>query len=226
MSANIEFHRPDGRTCPAYYAEPADAAGDIAPGIVVIQEWWGLNDQIEGVARRLRDAGYRVLVPDLYRGEVALEAAEAEHKMDGLDFGDAAGQDIAGAVRFMKQSCPRVGVIGFCMGGVLAELAAIHVAETDAVVDWYGVAPEEAGDPATIGIPFQGHFGLRDAMFPPETVDALEEKLKRGGVTHEIYRYDAQHAFGNEQWDYYDPDAAALAWERSLDFFRRHLQGG
>ena len=221
MSANIDFRRPDGGRCPAYYAEPADAAGDTAPGIVVIQEGWGLGGRIERIARYLRGAGHRVLVPDLYHGE----RAEAEPDMERPDFADAAGQDIAGAVRFLKQSCPTVGVIGFCMGGVLAELAAIHVAETDAAVDWYGVAPEEAGDPATVSVPFQGHFGLRDPLYPPEVVDTLEEKLESSGVVHEIYRYDARHAFGNEQSDSYDADAAALAWERSLDFFRRHLKG-
>jgi carboxymethylenebutenolidase len=222
MTANSTFERPDGGTCPAYHAEPANAAS--APAVVVIQEWWGLNDQIERVADRLCDTGYRVLVPDLYRGEVALEAAEAEHKMEGLDFTDAVTQDIAGAVAHLKQSTAKVGVMGFCMGGVLAELAAIHVAGVGAAVDWYGVAPAEAGDARTIPIPFQGHFGLRDQMFPPPTVDALEARLEEGNVTHEIYRYDAEHAFGNEQWDHYNAEAARLAWERSLEFFKRHLR--
>ena len=221
MSANTEFQRPDGQSCPAYYVEPA--AGADAPGIVVIQEWWGLNEQIEGVANRLAEAGYRALVPDLYRGDVTLEAAEAEHKMEGLDFADAATQDVAGAVAHLKQAGQKVGVIGFCMGGVLAALAAMHVEDTDAAVDWYGVPPDEAGDPGSMSMPFQGHFALQDAMFPPAQVDALEAKLQRGGVEHELFRYDAGHAFGNEQGENYDAASADLAWERSLGFFARHL---
>ena len=91
MGQTVTFQRPDGQTVSGYLAEPAQPAG--APGIVVIQEWWGLNDQIRGVADRLAEAGYRALVPDLYRGRSTVEAEEAHHLMDGLDFGDAAGQD-------------------------------------------------------------------------------------------------------------------------------------
>ena len=81
--------------------------GAKAPGMVVIQEWWGLNDQIKGVADKLAKAGYRALVPDLYRGKVALEANEAKHLMEGLNFGDAAGQDIRGAVQYLKRTAPK-----------------------------------------------------------------------------------------------------------------------
>src|SRR5438874_10454871 len=100
MAKTIEYKRPDGKTVKGYLAEPA--AGSKAPGMVVIQEWWGLNDQIRGVADKLAKAGYRALVPDLYRGKVALEANEAKHLMEGLNFGDAAGQDIRGAVQYLK----------------------------------------------------------------------------------------------------------------------------
>src|SRR5262249_61972911 len=117
MSQMIRFQRPDGKECSGFYVEPA--VGATAPGIVVIQEWWGLNDQIKGVAQQLAGEGYRALVPDLYRGSVALQANEAEHLMQGLNFGDAATQDIRGAVQYLKQSSPKVGVTGFCMGGAL-----------------------------------------------------------------------------------------------------------
>jgi carboxymethylenebutenolidase len=93
----ITFKRPDGKDCSAFFVEPS--AESRAPGLVVIQEWWGLNDQIKGVANRLAQAGYRVLVPDLYRGKVGLDAKEAEHLMTNLNFGDAATQDILGAVQ-------------------------------------------------------------------------------------------------------------------------------
>ena len=98
MSQTITYIRPDGKSCSGYYVEPAAGAG--APGVVVIQEWWGVNDQIRGVADRLSAAGYRVIVPDLYRGKMSLDHKEAEHLMGGLDFGDAATQDIRGAVQF------------------------------------------------------------------------------------------------------------------------------
>ena len=127
MGGTIDFKRPDGQTVSGYLAEPGIAG---APGIVVIQEWWGLNDQIRGVAERLAGAGYRVLVPDLYRGKSTVEAEEAHHLMTALDFGDAAAQDLRGAVQALKaQGCPKVGVTGFCMGGALTLLAATMAPE-------------------------------------------------------------------------------------------------
>lgn len=221
MPANHEFTRPDGKTAPAYYVAPESGAS--APGVVVIQEWWGINDQIEGVANRLAEAGYRALVPDLYRGAKALDAAEAEHKMTGLDFGDAATQDVRGAVQHLKRNGGKVATMGFCMGGVLSLLGAMHAPELDAAIAWYGLPPDEAGDPGEIKIPVQGHYGNQDQMFPPETVNDFEDKLKAAQVRYELYRYDAPHAFGNEDWDYYDAEAAKLAWQRSLDFLSRHL---
>jgi carboxymethylenebutenolidase len=107
MGEIISFKRPDGQDAKGYMVDPAQ--GSSAPGIVVIQEWWGLNDQIKGVADQFAAAGYRVLVPDLYRGKLTLDAAEAEHMMKDLDFGDAAGQDIRGAVQYLKNTgSPRV----------------------------------------------------------------------------------------------------------------------
>ncbi|NER00075.1 MAG: dienelactone hydrolase family protein, partial [Cyanothece sp. SIO2G6] len=142
MSTTITFQRPDSKSCSGYYTEPV--GGNQAAGIVVIQEWWGLNDQIKGVADRLAQSGYAVLVPDLYRGTVTVEAAEAEHLMGGLDFADAATQDIRGAVQYLKQHTAKVAVMGYCMGGALTVLAAVHVSELDAAVCWYGVPPEAA----------------------------------------------------------------------------------
>ncbi len=229
MSKTISYKRPDGKTVNGYLAEPA-AAG--APGLVVIQEWWGLNDQIRGVADRLAAAGYRALVPDLYRGKVALEANEAEHLMKGLDFGDAAGQDVRGAVQYLKGSgSAKAGVTGFCMGGALTVLAAVHVPETDAAVIWYGVPPLEFVDPGKIKAPLMGHFALHDDAFPIASVDALEKKLQTAGVRFEFFRYDAKHAFANETADSknlpflkYDANAAAQAWQRTMDCFDKHLK--
>jgi len=227
MGQMTSFKRPDGKSVQGYLAEPAKPGG---PGLVVIQEWWGMNDQIKGVADRFARAGYRALVPDLYRGKIALEANEADHLMKGLNFGDAAGQDIRGAVQFLKAKSARVGVTGFCMGGALTVLAAVNVPEADAGVIWYGYPPIEYVDASKIRIPLMGHWATRDAAFPIAGVDALEKKLKAANVKLEFHRYDAKHAFANETADSkkldmlkYDKAAADLAWQRTSDFFARTL---
>ena len=156
----IEYKRPDGQLVNAYLAEPKTAN---APGIVVIQEWWGLNNQIQGVADRLAEAGYRALVPDLYRGKLALEANEAEHLMNELNFGEAAGQDIRGAVQYLKSTgSSKVAVTGFCMGGALTVLSACNVPELDATVVWYGYPPLEYVDAKAVTKPMMAHWALHD----------------------------------------------------------------
>lgn len=222
MGENINFKRADGNTCSGYYALPE--TGDEAPGIVVLQEWWGLNDQIKGVADRFAREGFRALVPDLYRGKVALDVAEAEHLMSRLDFGDAATQDIRGALQHLKITGTKVGAIGFCMGGVLSILAAARTNDADAAVSWYGLPPEGSMEPGDIKIPLQGHFALKDEHFTPAQVDVLEDKLKEAGVKYEFYRYEANHGFGNETSDNYDQEAAKRAWQRSLDFLAETIR--
>ena len=228
MSQTITYPRPDGKTCDGYYVEPA--AGASAPGVVVIQERWGVNDQIRGVADRLCKAGYRVIVPDLYRGKVSdLDAKEAEHLMTGLDFGDAATQDIRGAVQFLKKTSPKVGVTGFCMGGALTVLTACTSPEADMAIIWYGVPPLDYVDATKIHIPIQGHFAVEDAFFPIAQADGLDAKLTAANVPHEFHRYHAQHAFANETAlnlpiaAQYNAQAAETAWQRAMAFFARHL---
>ncbi|MEQ1757409.1 MAG: dienelactone hydrolase family protein [Vicinamibacterales bacterium] len=224
---SVTITRPDGATCNAFYAEPASPAG--APGLVVIQEWWGVNDQIKGVAERYAAAGFRVLVPDLYRGAQGLNAKEAEHLMTGLNFADAAGQDTRGCVLHLKQASTKVGVTGYCMGGAVSLLAAVFVPEVDAVVSWYGFPPLEYVDATKITAPIMGHFATDDAFFPIAMVDVLENKLKEAHVAHVIHRYNATHAFANEAPTdpslpiKYDPTAASTAWDRSIEFLRRNL---
>jgi len=230
MGQLTSFKRPDGKSVPGYLAEPA--VGNKAPGIVVIQEWWGLNDQIKGVADKLAAAGYRALVPDLYRGKVAVEAKEAEHLMTTLNFGDAAGQDVRGAVQHLKSTSPKAGVTGFCMGGALTLLSAVNVPEVDAAVVWYGFPPLEYIDASKIKAPLLGHYAIDDVPFPIATVDALEQKLRAAKVAFEFHRYKAQHAFANETAvganklpiTGYNPEAAELAWRRTMEFFGRHLK--
>jgi len=227
---NTSFKRPDGKTLNGYLAEPK--AGKNAPGVVVIQEWWGLNDQIRGVADKLAGAGYRALVPDLYRGKSALEAKEAEHLMNGLNFADAAGQDVRGAVQYLKSTgSKKAGVTGFCMGGALTLLAAVNAPETDAAVAWYGFPPLEYVDASKIKAPLMGHWATQDQFFPIGKVDELEKKLRAANVKFEFHRYDAKHAFANETADSkglpplkHDPKAAEQAWKRTLDFFAKNLK--
>jgi carboxymethylenebutenolidase len=223
----INIKRPDGKECSGFYVEPA--GGKSAPGVVVIQEWWGLNDQIKGVAKRMADAGYRALVPDLYRGRVGLDAKEAEHLMGGLDFGDAAGQDIRGAVKHLKQDSSNVAVMGFCMGGALTLLAAVNVPEADAAISWYGFPPLDYIDATRIKMPVMGHWAIYDDYFNIGQVDALEQKLKQAGVKFEFHRYEAQHAFANETKVNpegplkFDPSAAETAWQRTMAFLKKHV---
>lgn len=229
MSNTISYQRPDGGRANGYLAGGEQEVA--APGIVVIQEWWGVNDQIRGVADKLAAAGYRVLVPDLFRGKLPLEANEAEHLMQGLDFGTAASQDVRGAVQYLKSTGSlKVGVTGFCMGGALTLLAAVNVLEADAFVVWYGYPPLEYIDATRIRAPLMGHFGTEDSIFPIDAIQALESKLRNANVAFEFYRYHAKHAFANETADsknlpYLKHDAAAaeLAWQRTNEFFSKLL---
>ncbi len=228
MGSIVTFNRPDGKAIQGYLAEPATVN---APAIVVIQEWWGLNDQIKGVADRLATAGFQALVPDLYRGKATVEEEEAHHLMTGLDFGDAAGQDIRGAVQFLKGRAPTVGLTGFCMGGALTVLAATQTPELNAAVIWYGCPPLDYVNAANIKIPLQGHWATQDQFFPIDTVAGLEAKLTAAGVDYEFHRYLAHHAFANETAvgarrlaaTQYDPVWAQQAWDRTLRFFGKHL---
>ncbi len=229
MGSMIRYTRPDGQTASAYLVAPEGL--ENAPAIVVIQEWWGLNDQIKGVADRLASAGYPALVPDLYRGQLALEENEAHHLMDGLNFGDAASQDIRGAVQYLKNlGSTKVGITGFCMGGALTLLSSVFVPESDAAVIWYGYPPLEYVDPTKIRAPLMGHWATHDEVFAIDGVNALEKKLTDSAVPFEFFRYDAKHAFANEEADSknlaylkHDAKAAELAWTRTLEFFKKHL---
>jgi carboxymethylenebutenolidase len=230
MGSTVTFHRPDGQAVQGYLAEPAQPAG--APAVVVIQEWWGINEQIRGVADRLASAGYFALVPDLYRGKSTLEAEEAHHLMTGLNFGDAAAQDIRGAVQYLKTRSDKVGITGFCMGGALTLLALAASPEIDAGAVWYGCPPLEYLDVSKIKAPLLGHWAIQDEFFPIAIVDALEDKLLQDGVAFDFHRYLARHAFANETAvgpsrmpsNQYDAVWAQQAWDRTFSFFGRWLR--
>ena len=190
-----------------------------------------MNEQIRGVADRLAAAGYRALVPDLYRGKSTVEAEEAHHLMTGLNFADAASQDIRGAVQFLKSPGSKVGVTGFCMGGALTLLAACMAPEIDAAVVWYGFPPLEYIDPTKIKAPLLGHWGTQDEFFKIAAVDQLEDKLRAAKVTYDFHRYLARHAFANETAvgphriaeTQYDAVWSQQAWDRTFRFLGRSL---
>ena len=168
MSSIIEFKRPDGKTSKGYLTE----ANKDAPAIVVIQEWWGMNDQIKKVA-----------------------------------------------------------VTGFCMGGALTCLSSVHVPELNCAVIWYGYPPLDLIDANKIKIPLIGHWALHDDAFNISGVDQLEKKLKDAKVNFEFFRYDAKHAFANEEADErnlpylkYNEEAKKLAWTRTMTFLSKNLK--
>jgi carboxymethylenebutenolidase len=217
MGAMIEFSRPDGGKTKGYLA----SAGSGRPGIVVIQEWWGLNDQICGVADRFARAGYNALAPDLYKGRLTAVPDEANHLMSGLDFPDATHQDLRGAVLDLKKHGDKVAVMGFCMGGALTVASCVHVPDIAAGVCFYGIPPKEFADPAKITVPFQGHFANQDDWCTPAAVDTLETAMTASKP--DIYRYDAAHAFFNERSPAYDMTCANVAWERMATFLKMQL---
>jgi carboxymethylenebutenolidase len=152
--------------------------------------------------------------------------------MNGLSFGDAAAQDIRGAVQHLKASgIPKAGVTGFCMGGALTILGAVNVPEADAFVAWYGFPPLEYVDPSKIKAPLLGHYATEDQFFTIDKVDELEKKLRDAKVKFEFHRYKAKHAFANEESNKrnmppleYNRQAAEQAWKRTTEFFDKHLK--
>ncbi|MEN9538666.1 MAG: hypothetical protein RLZZ126_901 [Pseudomonadota bacterium] len=230
MGSTVEFRRPDGKAVSGYLAESPNPHGSV----VVIQEWWGLNAQIRGVADRFAAAGFTALVPDLYRGSSTVEAEEAHHLMSNLNFGDAASQDVRGALQHLKSlkaGSGKVGVTGYCMGGALTVLSSVFAPEADAAVVWYGYPPLEFVDAGKIRLPMMAHWATQDAAFALSGVDALEDKLKAAGVRYEGHRYQAHHGFANETAvgpgripiTQYDPVWAQLAWDRTMRFFGARL---
>jgi len=223
MGQMIDVPRPDGATLPAYLAE-APGATASTPAIVLVQEWWGLNGHIREVADRLAATGHTVLSPDLYRGRQTTDADEAGRLMNGLDFMDAAHQDIAGCVAWLGQGGRKVGVMGFCMGGALTVAAAVHVPGLSAAVCFYGIPPKEVVDPSRIRIPFQGHFAMADTWCTPAAAASLQQAMQGAGQSPEVFHYPAQHAFFNHSRpEVHDADCAAQAWSRMSAFWAKHL---
>ncbi len=210
----------------AYEAKPA-GAGPF-PAVIVLQEWWGLNDHIKDIARRLAGEGYVALAPDLYHGKVTKDPNEAGRLMGALS-PDAALKDLNAAVDVLAAEptvkADRIGVTGFCMGGRYALLLAARNPTIKAAAAWYGVpVPDEA----TLG-QIKGEvlyiYGDQDAFVTKADVDRLAAALKAGGVKGSVVTYPAPHAFFNDtRPDVYRPAHAKDAWGKVLDLFRRALK--
>jgi carboxymethylenebutenolidase len=221
MGKMITFPRPDGQDAEGYLAEAENPKGSV----VVIQEWWGLNDQIKGVADRFAAAGFTTLAPDYYAGRVTQDPDEANHMMTGLDWGGAVEQETRGAARYLRYQGGKVAVMGFCMGGALTIIAGVKVPECDAAVCYYGIPPKEVADPADMKVPFLGHFATRDDWCTPEAVAQLRQDLSGVSTPVEIHSYEGEHGFFNEtRSEVHVPNAAVLSWERTIDFLGRVLK--
>jgi carboxymethylenebutenolidase len=228
MSHMMTFERPDGRQCSGYYVVPAD--GDRAPGMVVIQEWWGLNDQIKEVCDRFAVEGFVALAPDLYRGKTTTEPDEAQKLMMALNIEQAA-KDMVGAVDFLTEhvavTSKGVGVTGFCMGGALALWLATLRPTVSAVVPYYGVIGWPAAQPdwSKLNGPVQGHYAENDDFASPEAVKKLEDELRGLGKAVEFFIYpDAEHAFTNHHPpEVHHDEHTEAAWRRTIEFFRANV---
>ncbi|ETR76841.1 carboxymethylenebutenolidase [Afipia sp. P52-10] len=223
MGTSISYKRPDGKENGGYLAS---AGRSGAPGIVVIQEWWGLQDQIKGICDRFALAGFDALAPDLYNGVVVPyhDTDAAGKEMNSLNFMDATDQNVRGAAQFLKRNGAKVGLTGFCLGGAVTVIGSTRIPELSAGVAFYGIPPEQAAKAVDVKIPLQGHFANRDDWCTPQVVDAFEAGLKAAGKTYEFFRYDADHAFVNEQRaPVHDRQAAEQAWGRAVAFFNKHL---
>jgi carboxymethylenebutenolidase len=219
----------NGTTASGYLAKAASGKG---PGVIVIQEWWGLNDQVKGVADMFAREGFSALAPDFYHGKSAKigEPDDAQKLMMDLFKSSTAAKDARGAARYLAKSpavsSAKVGVIGFCMGGGLALLTAAEApGEIAAVVDCYGVGQDLAGRAAKIKAPVLGIFGGQDPAMPG-MLDDVAEGLTQSGAPFEKQVYPmADHAFLNERRkDVHRPDDARDAWSKILRFLKENVR--
>ena len=224
MTTRISFTAKSGGQLSGELAEPAGS--DKAPSLVLIQEWWGVNDHIRSLAERLAKEGFLTLAPDLYHGKVTKDAAEAGQLMTALDTLKAV-DEIAGAVKALKEhprSNGKVGVVGFCMGGALSFASACHVEGLSAAVPFYGTPPAEKVDYAKVTAPILAHFAKNDEWATVAKAEEIKKQLDARGQAMELCVYDAGHAFMNDtRPEAYDEKSAKLAWERTIAFFREHL---
>ena len=226
---DVTYGSQDGTPFMGYLAKPTEATSPL-PGIIVIQEWWGLNDNIRTMTRRLAAEGYTALAVDLYDGAVAETRDEAKTLVQAaIQNSDRLTQNVVAAYNYLvdEQQTPKVGSIGWCFGGSWSlNMALALPTELDAAVIYYG--GQISTDPAVLEplqMPIQGHFGSLDSNPSPETVQSFETALNDLDKQSEIYMYEgANHAFANPSGTRYNAEAAELAWDRTVTFLKEHLQ--
>jgi carboxymethylenebutenolidase len=224
MSTQVKFASKAGGQLEGALAEPA-GAGKVG-GLVVLQEWHGLNAQMKAKCDRFAGAGYLALSPDLYHGKVATNDEEAGKLMGALDWGQAVAEigDAVAHLRAHARSNGKVGVVGFCMGGALTLAASRYVEGLACAVPFYGVPSTPLDDFAKVKTPIQAHFAKKDDWAKPAVAEQIRDKVNSGGGHMDLFVYDAGHAFMREgDPNHYDADAAKLAWDRTLEFLKKHL---
>ena len=230
MAQQMVQFSSNGGTATGYLATPASGSG---PGVVVIQEWWGLVPHIQDVCNRFAQEGFVALAPDLYHGKQTKEPDEAGKLMMAMNI-DQAAKDMRGAAAYLKTlssvTSQQIGIVGFCMGGALAVYAASVSPDIGPVVDFYGGHPAVHPDYSKIRGPVMGNFAGKDDFVTPEAARQMEAALRAHGVHTDFKTYPTcDHAFFNdarkdEPNTPYDPQAAQDTWQRMLAFFRQHLK--
>jgi len=221
----VEF-ASNGGTAQGYIAVPADGKG---PGVVVIQEWWGLVPHVKGICDRFAAEGYVALAPDLYHGKSTTSPDEAGKLMMTMRI-DEAEKDLRGAITFLLNheatTATKVGTVGFCMGGALSLFAATKNSQVGACVIFYGGHPNVKPDLPNLQAPVLGLYAERDGFVTPDSVHELEQKLKELGKPAEMHIYpEVDHGFFNdERPTVYNEAAAKDAWKRVINFFSTHLK--
>lgn len=223
-TTRVEFETKTGKKTSGDLAVPAGTGK--APAVVLIQEWWGVNDHIRSILKRLAAEGFLALAPDLYHGKVTKDPDEAGKLMSKLDWGRAI-EDIEAAATYLlahERAGGRVGVIGFCMGGALTFKAAEQISDFSCAVPFYGVVPADQYNVAKVRAPILAHFSKTDQWAKPEVAEQIQKNLTARGGTMTLFQYDADHAFFNDtRPDVFSPENAKVAWERSIKFLHTHL---
>jgi carboxymethylenebutenolidase len=202
--------------------------GGLGPGVIVLQEWWGLVSHIKMVTDRFAAEGFVAIAPDLYDGETTTSPDEAGRKLMALNIEQTA-RKLEDTLEYLQNhpavTGNRLGVVGFCMGGQLALLAATLSQRVGAVVDFYGIHPNVQPDFSKLSAPVLGIFGENDGFVTPEAVRSLEAAIQQAGGSIETHTYaGADHAFFNDtRPEVYQPEAAADAWHKTLSFLLREL---
>jgi carboxymethylenebutenolidase len=227
VAETLAYAEVDDQLVHGHFVFPSDMV-DPLPAVLVIHEWWGLNDGVRAMADRLAGEGYIVLAVDLFGGRVAETPEEARKLvMEVLEDPDAAEENIRQAYRFVKETAgaPRIASLGWCFGGTWAMNAALlFPKELDAAVIYYGQVGADEQALAGLDVPILGHFGEADRSIPLDSVERFRQALEAAGVVREIRIYPgAGHAFANPSGQSYDAEAAREAWELSLAFLERHL---